>query len=464
LEQTIDPGDEDSGNGLIDGRVSYSGTNFWLTGISDVDGTTALNWIRSGTVDDQNVPSNSDYSGDDKQVYETVLNGTWAPWKMASHADSVMSPTWKKFKALNDLENLASVDVEITADKTKWTRCPVLEIADEFVPAIGGAQRFNLRMSPSVDKEGNPAPVGAAASNNPDDPAYIGAVGMGWFPGFAVNVETGERLNMAFGENSWLQQSNGADMLWNPTDELFDQNFDPDLLNPFVNPIFGGGHYIYVFGHNGDDPNDDMPSYDKGAWMHGKLSLNNYNPGDPDKRRVYKDAMWVGMPLLAQNGKLLENVVNFELRVTKPYRSDLAPGWSVAQPENDNLPMYTFSTGEFATVRNDNPTAKNALDLIKAVPNPYYAHSGYEQNQLESIVKIINLPVECTVSIYTVNGILVRQFKKDSPITSLDWDLKNHKNIPIASGVYLIHVDAPGIGEKVVKWFGTIRQLDLDSF
>jgi hypothetical protein len=126
--------------------------------------------------------------------------------------------------------------------------------------------------------------------------------------------------------------------------------------------------------------------------------------------------------------------------------------------------MYTFSTADFATVRNDLTTAKSALDMIRAVPNPYYANSGYEQNQLESIIKIINLPKECTVSIYTVNGTLVRRFTKDSPITSIDWDLNNHQKIPVASGVYLIHVDAPGIGEKVVKWFGTIRQLDLNSF
>jgi hypothetical protein len=79
-------------------------------------------------------------------------------------------------------------------------------------------------------------------------------------------------------------------------------------------------------------------------------------------------------------------------------------------------------------------------------------------------VKIINLPDVCTVRIYTVNGILVREIKKDSPITSIDWDLKNHKAVPIASGVYIIHIEAPGIGEKVIKWFGTVRQLDLDSF
>jgi len=34
----------------------------------------------------------------------------------------------------------------------------------------------------------------------------------------------------------------------------------------------------------------------------------------------------------------------------------------------------------------------------------------------------------------------------------------------IASGGYLIHVHAPDIGEKVVKWFGALRPVDLDSF
>ena len=450
LEQTIDPGDETTeSNGFIDGRINFGGNSLWLTGVADRDGTTPLNWIRSGSLVNTGWPSQSDYSGDENQVYETVLNGTWAPWKLASHADSVMSPTWSKFKSLNDLENLASVDVVVTSNKDLWTRCPVLEIGDDFVPTVGDAERFNLRMSPSVDKEG--APDGSGT-------------GMGWFPGYAINIETGERLNMAFGENSWLSQSNGADMIWNPTDETFDGNFDPDLLSPFVNPIFGGGHYIYVFGHNGDDPGDDVPAYDEGEFIYSKLSENNFDPGDPAKRRVFKDAMWVGVPLLAQNGNMFDNIVTMELRVTKPYRENFSPRWSEDVPQNDNLPMYTFSTGDFATVRNDIATAESALDLIKAVPNPYYANSGYEETQLDNVVKIINLPEVCTVSIYTVNGILVRKFTKDSPITSLDWDLKNHLTIPVASGLYIIHIDAPDIGEKVIKWFGTIRQLDLDSF
>ena len=97
------------------------------------------------------------------------------------------------------------------------------------------------------------------------------------------------------------------------------------------------------------------------------------------------------------------------------------------------------------------------------MPNPYYGYSEYENNRLDTRVKITNLPERCTVKIYTVNGKLVKTFKKDSPITSLDWDLNNHKGVPVAGGIYLIHVEVPGIGERVLKFFGGMRQIDLQG-
>jgi hypothetical protein len=47
--------------------------------------------------------------------------------------------------------------------------------------------------------------------------------------------------------------------------------------------------------------------------------------------------------------------------------------------------------------------------------------------------------------------------------TSVDWDLKNFAGIPIAGGVYLIHVKAEGLGERTIKWFGILRPVDLNS-
>ncbi|MEA1875327.1 MAG: hypothetical protein U9N86_00550, partial [Bacteroidota bacterium] len=104
-----------------------------------------------------------------------------------------------------------------------------------------------------------------------------------------------------------------------------------------------------------------------------------------------------------------------------------------------------------------------ALDLIRVVPNPYYGYSSYELSQLSNMVKVTNLPMTCTVSIYSLNGNLIRRFTKDSDQTFLEWDIKNQYGIPIASGVYIFHIDAPGIGEKIVKWFGALRPQDLNS-
>ncbi len=89
---------------------------------------------------------------------------------------------------------------------------------------------------------------------------------MGWFPGYAINVETGERLNMAFGEDSWLVQDNGRDMLWNP-DSIITRPNGSNSNGAGVRfgeeSVFGGKHYIYVFGHN-VHANSVIPIYDEG--------------------------------------------------------------------------------------------------------------------------------------------------------------------------------------------------------
>ena len=131
---------------------------------------------------------------------------------------------------------------------------------------------------------------------------------------------------------------------------------------------------------------------------------------------------------------------------------------------NNWNPMYEFSTDELAVQTNVSSTEDSVCLLFNVVPNPYYAYSNYEFDKLDNVVKIVNLPDVCKVKIYTVSGTLVRSYSKDSPVTSIDWDLKNFAGIPIASGVYLIHINVPGVCEKVLKWFGVIRPPDLDQF
>lgn len=451
-------------NGFLEGTATFSDPSKpWLIGVPDFDGYSPFNWIRSGTQSASGGnPCDAAFSDvpniDEEGFFEKILSGTWAPYRLAASTDAnlcTFGPAFGPNQNLNLIKNLASVDIVFTADKSKWTRSCVLETGDEPALTEGGAAKLNLRAGASVDKNGSTA----TGPDNNDFPT-----GMGWFPGYAINVETGERLNIAFGEDSWLVAENGRDMKWNPTSNFGNQS----------QLVFGGKHYIYVFGHNADEKwgstdvlagvRKDVPKYDSCYMIYKHLQVNN----STKKREVFTDAMWVSMPILNEGRTLLENDVKIRLRVAKPYTKywttpkDTAGAGSTVV--NAFKPLYRFSTSDLLTHTNDTDVAKDALSLINVVPNPYYAYSGYETNQLDNRIKIVNLPEKCNISIFTVNGTLVRKFKKDDPITSLDWDLKNQAGIPVASGLYIIHVDVPGVGERTLKWFGVMRPIDLDSF
>jgi hypothetical protein len=291
---------------------------------------------------------------------------------------------------------------------------------------------------------------------------------MSWFPGYAINVETGERMNIMFGEDSWLSEDNGRDMLYNPTSTMFD----------WVSGVarFGGKHYVYIMDHTNrfvvyqnDTMNYDFPAYDACKFIRYASTLHPIVPLNIYEMMWYSSTMWVGMPLSVDGKEWLNNDVKIRIRIAKPYeRYYSAPMDSVtsASYENNQLPMYRFETESVATEENDPIKAVSDLDLIKVVPNPYYAYAGgegYEANALDNRVKITNLPVQCVITIYNVNGTMIRQFIKDEEKTSVDWDLKNFAGVPIAGGVYIIHVKADA-GEKTIKWFGGMRIPDLNVF
>ena len=63
-----------------------------------------------------------------------------------------------------------------------------------------------------------------------------------------------------------------------------------------------------------------------------------------------------------------------------------------------------------------------------------------------------------------MNGSLVKKIEKDNALTFADWTLKNHASIPIASGLYIFHIDVPGVGEKILKWYAAMRLVDTSNF
>jgi hypothetical protein len=557
---------------FIGASITYeNGAGNWLRPVADNDGETPFNWILSGSSKTENFEDAFyDKEGTEVQAfydpakqYGDILGGTWAPYPLCASYYSVFPSSggnparifcgpgfngraWAQdtklasdFASQNtssspsggntDLRKLNSVLVVLTKDKNKWSRVPVLEMQEKSQLSVGNAIFFSYRNQASVDKQGvglgSPGCVTAEA-------ALTSTVGMGWFPGYAINIETGERLNMAFGEDSYQKENNGDDMMWNPTSSL-------NYPYPYA---FGGKHFIYVFGGNcvstkfyqNPTPIFDwenefngqlagVGTYDAGA--RAMFTLLNYFTTEVKSKpsgmngnglapfnAFERDIMWVSMPLVNNNFQFknpenLPSDVRIQINVSKPYRfgfngvaniqtnqpyaslnklvsvnnpSILTTAVKVS-PTNNNFPLYSFNTSDIYTLYNQSTTLENALDLIKIVPNPYYGSSTYEVNRTDNRVRITNLPNKCTVKIFTMNGTLVRTIKRDVTgqedlyITGSDtkkskrvpyeeWDLKNQNNIDVASGLYIFHVDAPNIGEKIIKWFGVMRPLDVQNY
>jgi hypothetical protein len=301
---------------------------------------------------------------------------------------------------------------------------------------------------------------------------------MGWFPGYAINLETGERLNIMFGENSWLAADNGRDMLWNPSARYFDA---------LGQPVFGGMHYVYIMGSlrssftfGGQTFNFDFPAYDGSAYF---VTHFNKTPTPVWQTFGFGSCLYVGMPRAIEGKKWLSNEVKIKIRISKPYQRYFAGDLPAAYSDtaaNKCWPQYSFNTATIATSKQNADKMSSDLDLINVVPNPYYGYDDYERNQLDNRIKIVNLPLKSTVTIFNMSGTMIRQFVVDKSgiseprasnqdvntdaKTSIDWDLKNFAGIPVSGGVYLIHVKADGIGERTIKWFGILRPTDLNSF
>jgi hypothetical protein len=107
--------------------------------------------------------------------------------------------------------------------------------------------------------------------------------------------------------------------------------------------------------------------------------------------------------------------------------------------------------------------SESELDDVRVIPNPYYAQSSYDNSVFERRLKFSNLPTECIIKIFTLGGDLVDQIDRNNPDESFEfWDLETSDGIPLASGMYIYVVEAPGFGTKIGKMaiFTEVEQLN----
>ncbi len=116
-----------------------------------------------------------------------------------------------------------------------------------------------------------------------------------------------------------------------------------------------------------------------------------------------------------------------------------------------NKPNTVADTFTFTAPAPTYTTNNVDLDKITAVPNPFYLYSSYDPNPGSNLMKFHHLPTKCNITIYNLAGDLIRTIRKDDPSPIATWDLVTERGLPVASGIYIYVVDAPGFGQKVGK-------------
>jgi len=149
-----------------------------------------------------------DEAKDPQQIYSDILGGAWSPFYLTTAdpftivvggQDVFFTPKPDnsfiniQFNQNNGarIRTLPNVDIVLTSDKSKWSRCNTFpeSYADEgIIMPNDDENHFSVRSAPSIGKDGQPDGSGT---------------GQSWFPGYAINVETGERLYVFFGENTF---------------------------------------------------------------------------------------------------------------------------------------------------------------------------------------------------------------------------------------------------------------------
>jgi len=246
---------------------------------------------------------------------------------------------------------------------------------------------------------------------------------LGDIPIAAYDMESNppRRLKLAFIEDSGTPANNLIwDMGWNPVDSTFVDD--------------GAYEYIYIL-------NED---YDE--------EYTNYLPGGSLDGEIFG-----GWPILY--------TISPQARGSRAYLLDPFDMQIFASNVLTSNDEFTFTS--YASAEATETTLKEDIKKINVVPNPYYGYHKNESNIFARWVQFNNIPAnkKVTIKIFDLAGNKIRTIEKPVDSSTLvQYDLKNEYQLPIASGIYIYHVDVAGIGEKVGKMAVFAPNERLDTY
>ena len=246
----------------------------------------------------------------------------------------------------------------------------------------------------------------------------------------------------------------------------WDSNYDGVLTNngaaDWDGPIYGGGNGAYepLYIHAGYDVDGDgaVNHYDPaleaqyiatdflmgsggcgfGYYCPGAVTTSGADINYPYMTATLFVAYFAGVPLPDAAG-----------------HTAWGSGWTTASSvvfemskPNSSADTFNFSTDGLGVVANAYDP-----DRIKVWPNPYYGYNPEERDALDRRVMFTHLPEEgpATIRIFALDGTLIRVLHhNDAGSQHATWDMKNDFELPVASGMYVAHIET-NFGDKILK-------------
>jgi hypothetical protein len=286
------------------------------------------------------------------------------------------------------LDRLKNVDIVYTDDKTKWTEVVVLQY-DPQGTILNPPYKLNKSLLPSVDK--NFSNTGSVSTYSSDSISR----GKSWFPGYAIDLDRGVRLNMMFSESKLKDPTLGNNLQWNPG--------YADSLNSFV----------YVL--NSVYDSCKTVEYVLDSIRYTAISLNQIQTRLNNAWASF-EIMYVGNVQLNTSSTVpLQTEARTSIRVSREYQSYNKTNAVGANPE------YIF------TIPPSISGVKNDISLVKDIsiyPNPT---SGRFTLNFNSDKKITSLKV------VDMSGKIIEKH------TSLNSNSLNMSHLP--SGMYILRIE-----------------------
>lgn len=189
------------------------------------------------------------------------------------------------------------------------------------------------------------------------------------------------------------------------------------------------------------DANDDIPTTD-GQWT--QAANGQWEAIYTFEVDTYPATFDAESPKYNRNTQRIGNLV---------FDGDLPPTGTVIRLVSYR-PLESGDAFEFsvnASEAQDLEEGKANMDEITVFPNPYFASHSLEGSKYDRFVRFLGLPQEATIRIFSLSGVFITKIEKNDTADWVNWNLLNKDNLPVASGMYIAHIEMPGIGEKILK-------------